>query len=145
MLTNDLSREALSRLKVVTTRKLKVGFFPMARYPETENDDGAYVAHVAYAHEYGNDVPRRPFFSNAVTKGEALFSDVFKEVLRRGGSIEQAFDQVGQVVSDAVKQSITELDTPPNSEETIARKGSSNPLIDTGHMRDSVTWQVVKK
>jgi hypothetical protein len=32
--------------------------------------------------------------------------------------------------------------TPPNSPVTIALKGSSKPLIDTGEMRGAVTWKV---
>ena len=38
---------------------------------------------------------------------------------------------------------LTDLKTPPLAESTIRRKGSSNPLIDTGQLRSSITWQVV--
>ena len=41
-----------------------------------------------------------------------------------------------------IVESITQLDTPPNTPKTIARKGSSNPLIDTGFLRANVTFKV---
>lgn len=54
-------------------------------------------------------------------------------------------DMVGLVVSDMVKKRMTSLRTPPNSSFTQKRKGSSNPLIDTGILRASVTWATVTR
>jgi hypothetical protein len=41
-----------------------------------------------------------------------------------------------------IKQRIANGIAPPNSPYTIARKGSSKPLIDTGQLRNSITYQV---
>ena len=49
---------------------------------------------------------------------------------------------VGAYAADVIQQRIVDLKEPPNSPITIALKGSSNPLVDTGHMRQSVTWEV---
>ena len=35
------------------------------------------------------------------------------------------------------KPTIVEIDEPPNSQETIDRKGSDNPMIDTGQFLNS--------
>jgi hypothetical protein len=35
------------------------------------------------------------------------------------------------------KAKIVEIDEPPNSQETIDRKGSDNPMIDTGQFLNS--------
>ena len=43
-----------------------------------------------------------------------------------------------------IQEAMIELRSPANSEVTIERKGSSNPLIDSGHMLQSTTYQVVK-
>jgi hypothetical protein len=59
-----------------------------------------------------------------------------------GKSMDQILESVGVVASSAVKVYMTELKTPPNAASTIRKKGSSNPLIDTGAMRQSVTHQV---
>jgi len=37
---------------------------------------------------------------------------------------------------------MTALDQPPNAPSTVARKrGSTNPLIDTGQLRRSIDWE----
>ena len=43
-----------------------------------------------------------------------------------------------------IQQSIRQLRTPPNSPLTIAMKGSSNPLINTGKLRNSVDFEIIK-
>ena len=37
------------------------------------------------------------------------------------------------------------MKTPENAPSTIAKKGSSNPLIDTGEMRSKVSHEVKNK
>lgn len=51
-------------------------------------------------------------------------------------------NKLGIVAQGDIQSEITSLRSPPNSAVTIARKGSSNPLIDTGAMRQAVTWVV---
>ena len=58
------------------------------------------------------------------------------EVGRREGNL------IGAYAADVIQQRIVDLKDPPNSPITILLKGSSNPLIDQGHMRQSVTWEV---
>jgi hypothetical protein len=50
--------------------------------------------------------------------------------------------KLGIVAQGDIQGEITSLMTPPNSPVTIALKGSSKPLIDTGEMRGAVTWKV---
>ena len=60
---------------------------------------------------------------------------------------EQRYDKIidatGSVAANIVKDMIYEIREPPNSEETIALKDSSNPLIDTGKMKNAVTYKVI--
>ena len=49
---------------------------------------------------------------------------------------------LGELVKGEVQRRIAELKTPPNAPATIARKGSSNPLIDKGVLRASATYKV---
>ena len=51
-------------------------------------------------------------------------------------------NEVGAWAADILQQRIVDLKEPPNSPATIALKGSDNPLVDTGHMRQAVTWEV---
>ena len=48
-------------------------------------------------------------------------------------------------VTAATQNYIIKLREPPNSKKTIKEKGSSNPLIDTGQMMQSVTSEVGSK
>jgi hypothetical protein len=49
---------------------------------------------------------------------------------------------MGQLAEGHVKQEITDLRTPPNAESTIRAKGSDNPLIDTGALRQSIRYVI---
>jgi len=57
---------------------------------------------------------------------------------------EQILRKAGVFLEGAIKQKITQGDPswPPLKPETIKRKGSSKPLIDTGKLRASITHKV---
>lgn len=119
---------------------IRVGFFASARY-----QDGEQVAAVAASNEFGDgNIPERPFFRRSV----ATMTRDLKDVVRRQIDTETmklsntGANRVGAWTAGVVQEEITDLRRPPNSPYTIKRKGSSNPLIDTGFMRQSVTWKV---
>lgn len=124
-------------------KAVKVGFFSTATY---DDEEGTKVATVAAKNEFGVGVPERPFLrpTNEQIK-HPVKEFLVKAVDPKKMVVTVAMaDDIGQMVQNAVQRKITELRTPPNSPATIARKGSSNPLIDTGHMRASVTYKTVK-
>ena len=51
----------------------------------------------------------------------------------------------GNFVEGLVKDKIVNGPFVPNSPATIKRKGSSRPLIDTGHLRQSVRYRIRQK
>ena len=51
-------------------------------------------------------------------------------------------NQWGVKGKSIVQQQITDTTSPPNADYTIAVKGSSHPLIDTGHMIQSTTYVI---
>ena len=53
-----------------------------------------------------------------------------------------ALAKVGDGIKGQLQQSIVDLTDPPLAPETIARKGSAKPLVDTGHMLNSVDYEV---
>ena len=108
--------------------------------------DGEEVAFVAACHVYGYGVPTRDFMALAkkdIIKDTKVFLE--RVASGKGSKPELYMEQAGKKAVEAIQKAITDLDTPENSEETIARKGSSNPLIDTGHMRRSVDYEVRQK
>ncbi len=56
--------------------------------------------------------------------------------------VERALRKAAAHLEGKVKEKITEGIPPPLRETTIARKGSSKPLIDTGTLRASITHKV---
>ena len=120
--------------------QVEVGFYSTARYP-----DGTPVTSVAAWQEFGTKtIPERPFFRIAIGKmgGPALAllkADVDPKTMVVTRATASKLGLIGQ---KEIRKSITNLRTPPNSPVTILLKGSSNPLIDEGFMRQSVTWKV---
>ena len=130
---------------------VKVGFFSTAKY-----QDGTPVAAVAAWNEFGTKtIPERPFFRNALAEMEDGIANIIKAGIDPKKMVvdDRLAGRVGEYVAGQVQESITALKDPPNAPETVARKrkklhgkkgvgGGENPLIDTGFMHDSVTWQV---
>ena len=120
---------------------LEVGFFESAKY-----SDGKYVAQVAFDNEFGTSkIPPRPFFRNAIKDKSKEWLELYKDTQFQTKDMLQTLGIVGTVIKDDIATSITELSDPPNAPSTIKQKGSNNPLIDTGFMRNSVSYVITEK
>ncbi len=65
------------------------------------------------------------------------------QVLEGNMSVDDMLDLYGQQMATAIKKYIRDLSSPPNHPYTVEQKGSSNPLIDTGGLLESITWRKV--
>ena len=83
----------------------------------------------------GFDANRNKIIDYAQGKLEDLFN------FRITG--QQYLDQVGLFCVGLIQDYLTNLREPPNHPYTIAKKGSSNPLVNTGRLRNSITYEVV--
>lgn len=97
---------------------------------------------------FGGPIPERPFFRNAMRENRAkyrrsLFSEG-RKILTGELTTTTSLNRLGLVAQGDIQQSIVSLQEPPNSPVTIALKGSSNPLVDTGAMRQAVTYELEK-
>jgi hypothetical protein len=120
--------------------RLRAGFVGL---PGDKYNTGESVAEIAASHEYGLGVPRRPFMTLAI-KGPAreqivrmVTADARQYVL---GNVRPSLvvRRAGIALVSAIKGAINSNLPPPNSPETIAAKRSSQTLIDTGVMINSV-------
>jgi hypothetical protein len=125
--------------KLESGNALRVGFLEGARYP-----DGTPVASVAAWQNFGTRrIPPRPFFSNLVnTRGEAWGRNLERALVMTNYDGAQALSLMGESIKGELAQSIVDTNEPPLSPVTIARKGFEKPLIDTGHMRNSIGYEV---
>lgn len=63
------------------------------------------------------------------------------QVLDGKMTVDDMLDLCGQQFATAIKTFMRDLDDPENHPYTIEQKGSSNPLIDTGGLLESITWE----
>lgn len=119
-------------------------------------EDGMPITQVAAINEFGTAdgrVPPRPFLRTTLDerRGEigALVERTMERLTNRklgkpGAAAAKAAEIIGVFVQAAVQKKIVDLREPPNAPSTIAKKGSSNPLIDTGQLRQAITYTVVR-
>ena len=102
---------------------------------------------------WGGPIPERPFMRNAMRDGrgelESVIKAAAKAIIREvatGGNGPAAkrrgLAKLGIKAQGMIQSEITSLSSPPNSPVTIALKGSSNPLIDSGEMRQAVSFKI---
>lgn len=119
--------------------RVKVGF------PEGKADDK--IIDRAVWNEFGTKtIPPRPFMRFAMENGVGDFKREAKiqarRVLAGETTMNGALSRIGLNGVDHIQESIKGLRSPANAQSTIEQKGSDNPLIDTGEMRQSVTFEV---
>lgn len=116
---------------------------------------GLTVAQIATVHEFGRTIatargtiviPARSFLRAGV--------DEYKQAIQKRATLLgtgvmllqftafQALSLLGEYTVGVIKQRIADGILPPNAPSTIRRKRSSKPLIDTGQLRNAITYTV---
>ena len=135
------------RLNAVGRTRLLVGI------PEDPSQaDGVTNARKLYENTVGSPlkrVPPRPVLEPAIEDGLERISGIMREGIIKAleGDMESfraAYDMAGLAAQSAC---VGWFDNPkngwePNSPYTVRMKGSNAPLIDTGEMRQSITYVV---
>lgn len=95
---------------------------------------------------WGGPIPERPFLTNAMRDNSRTYRAALKssaaKLIRGETDLTTVMSKLGILATGDIQKEITNLNDPPNSPVTIARKGSSNPLIDSGEMRGATTWKL---
>lgn len=108
--------------------------------------EGITNALLAQWAEFGIGQPQRSWLRAFVDERQAEIEAVVKaetrEILAGRRTQAQALRRLGVWLQGQIQARIAAGIQPPNAEETIRRKGSSTPLIDTGHLRASITHRV---
>lgn len=106
------------------------------------------VAEVAAINEFGApaaNVPRRSFLRDYFDEQSGEITELLTragQAVYRGMDPAAAYEAVGLSMVGAIQARISAGIDPPNAEATIARKGSSKPLIATGQLRSSIESKV---
>lgn len=151
----------VKRLEEAAKVEVRIGILEGARYP-----DGTPVAAVAYANETGTwGNPRRPFMHRTFKKYSTQWTTGIMKMINDNvdnpAIVHKAFEMAGMKAAGQMKKVIRQWnpsDPRLNSPKTIEAKrkrGRSGPnltpikpeiaLIDTGHMINSIDYEVVRK
>lgn len=134
----------------VTIKKKKV--------VKNKGAEPANVAEYAAKNEFGVvgtgkkawNTPPRPFMRTTF-QGESMQMiqkmawKIFSEIAMTNRNAKEGLEKLGLYIAGRVKMNILRGHFKANAPETIERKGSDTPLIDTGTMRRSLTAWVTGK
>lgn len=105
------------------------------------------VLDIGTIHEFGlGNNPERSFIrawaDENKAKNQKTISTLMKSVAQGKRTIEDASDIIGLRFVGDIQRRMRNRIPPPLKSETIARKGSDVPLIDTGQLRSSIQYKV---
>ena len=124
--------------------------------PAKERDGEAVVdsdvdlLDIAMWNELGTSTaPSRPFLRQTVDNNKDKISSFCQAQLRSllagQASAEDILKKLSVFMKGLVQETIKEGNFEPNTPRTVKKKGSDRPLIDTGHMRQSVMTIIDRK
>ena len=108
---------------------------------------GLTVVEIGTFHEFGYGVPRRSFLRDTLNMNRNKYKEIAlmleqEIMLKRSMNSQKALSTIGtEIVADCKKRIIDGI-PPELSQETIDKKKSSTPLIDTGQLFASITYVV---
>lgn len=106
----------------------------------------ATLAEIAMYNEFGtSDIPARPFMKQAFENNRDEIESFVSEGLKKvavSGKVQQFLQLLGVKLVDVVQSEIEEGQFESNSAETVRRKGSAHPLIDTATIKNSIGFMI---
>ncbi|QDH49636.1 hypothetical protein KYLE_40 [Pantoea phage Kyle] len=153
-------QKQIDMLKNLQNAKVQAGWFETDRYSDEEG--GELVAERARKLEYGFTskftlpngqevdayTPPRPFmrFAGLLFSADRrrIENNIAKKLFSGKIDADQALAQIGLAMEAKIVDSIKEGEWIGNSYFTIKQKGFDKPLIETGHMWQTVSSKVVK-
>ena len=124
--------------KIAKNKTVLVGIHEGA--PPVEGEDITMAQLGAVLHFGNQNIPARPWLDVGVRSGSADYLDIIEN---NNEDMDNALNMIGLIAVGKVQQYMTELQDPPNAPSTVKKKGSSNPLINDGHLRGAVTYSII--
>lgn len=135
---------------------VRIGFLENATYPS-----GKSVAMIAAIQDFGAPgagIPPRPFFRNMIAAKKSEWGPAMGQLLIDNNyNAVRALELTGEAVAGQLRQSIIDTNEPPLAASTLRKRGvaagtkydpanpatyGAKPLVDTGHMLNSVNYEV---
>ena len=156
--TKNLWPAIRANLRLAAKASVAMGFpgeSPKSKKPHPSEDERPMTnVEVALANEFGSApgvkpaVPARPFVKTAMDRHGAELqkgaADQLAMISRGEQTTHRALSDLGKIGADKIQATIVDSKSwaVPNAPYTVAKKRSSTPLIDTGAMRQAVTYKV---
>lgn len=112
---------------------------------------GVSIIEIGTIHEFGSDarhIPERSFIRSTMNEQKANYFKLAQaqgvKIIEGTQSIDKSTETLGIWGQREIIKKFRDNDWAPNAPFTVALKGSSTPLIDTGQLRQSITWSVEK-
>ena len=146
----DAIEKLKKRAEKIARKHAAVGFpkgkLNAPHYEGEGNLPGPSIIDVAIWNNFGIGVPKRDFMTPATQRWKTFCTEVINsmkmEILEGKIDIDDVLNLVGQKGADIISEEIIRLREPPNSPATIARKKSSNPLVDSGDMSKAPVHEI---
>ena len=139
----------VKELKEINKSVVKVGILESAG---NTTDGKMRMAKLGSIQEYGlpqKKIPPRPFMRQAYERCKEKIIQLLKseksKIILGKSNVKKSLDVVGTYFQQEIQREFTAGNFVPNKPETIRRKGSSQPLIDTGRLKGSIRFLVEKE
>ena len=117
---------------------VRVGVIESATYP-----DGTPVAMVAFWNEYGTKTsPVRAFFRTTVSDQKKNWVLSVQNLMKMHDDPKKVMGLIGEHMRGQIVQSINTWTDPKNSDYTVRMKGFQKPLVWSGQMMRSISYEV---
>lgn len=139
-------KNAVKKLKELS-EKFQCDNAVLVGLPKGSNDypDGTSVILVGLVHEFGSPargIPERSYLRYTLNQNAREYAETLKKLAKQitngKRSQQEALGLLGLKLQSDVRQRITDIKDPP------LKYREGNPLVDTGHLRQSITYQVGK-
>jgi len=135
---------------VAEMTKYRGAFTEVGIFEDAKDDDGDTVADYANKHEFGIDVPKRPFMRRTFNKHrkewEAFLGKRQLEIMKGKETVKGALFKLGLIAHTNTKKMIRTGNWQPLAEgpykDEKDRLNKNKILINTGTMHNAVTFQV---
>ena len=114
-----------------------------------EYEDGLTIATVAAVNNFGSAdgrIPERNFMHSAINENQAVYRRLAELELPKVGrgliTMDRLLHVLGELATGHIQEKIVEGPFQANAASTIAKKGSDRPLIDTGNLRQSISYVI---
>ena len=88
------------------------------------------------------NIPERAWLQPGVSSGNEDYIKLIEDGISNDMDSANILERVGAVAVGKAQKQIIDVRSPPNTPSTIRKKGSANPLVDTGAMGQSVHFKL---